>query len=33
LVLSLSDICIWLAAVPSVANYDKRLWRENPTAQ
>jgi len=32
LVLSLSDICIWLAAVPSVANYDKRLWRENPTA-
>ncbi|TMA64722.1 MAG: MFS transporter [Deltaproteobacteria bacterium] len=26
LVLSMSDICIWLAAVPSVANYDKRLW-------
>ncbi|HEY7221451.1 MAG TPA: MFS transporter [Candidatus Binatia bacterium] len=26
LVLSVSDICIWLAAVPSVANYDKRLW-------
>jgi MFS family permease len=33
LVLSLSDICIWLAAVPSVANYDKRLWRESPTAR
>ena len=32
LVLSLSDICIWLAAVPSVANYDKRLWGENSTA-
>ncbi len=26
LVLSVSDICIWLAAVPAVANYDKRLW-------
>ena len=26
LVLSVSDICIWLAAVPSVADYDKRLW-------
>ena len=33
LVLSLSDICIWLAAVPSVANYDKRLWKESPTAR
>jgi MFS family permease len=32
-VLSLSDICIWLAAVPSVANYDKRLWGESPTAR
>jgi MFS family permease len=32
LVLSLSDICIWLAAVPSVANYDKRLWGESPAA-
>jgi predicted MFS family arabinose efflux permease len=27
LVLSISDICIWLAAVPAVAAYDKRLWR------
>jgi MFS family permease len=26
LVLSVSDICIWLAALPSVADYDKRLW-------
>lgn len=26
LVLSISDICIWLAAVPAVATYDKRLW-------
>jgi MFS family permease len=26
LVLSISDICIWLAAVPAVAAYDKRLW-------
>jgi MFS family permease len=29
LVLSVSDVCIWLAAVPSVANYDKRLWQQN----
>jgi MFS family permease len=29
LVLALSDVCIWLAAVPAVANYDKRLWRGN----
>jgi MFS family permease len=27
IVLSLSDICIWLATVSSVANYDKRLWQ------
>ncbi len=26
LVLSMSDVCIWLAAVPAVFNYDKRLW-------
>ncbi|MBI2227929.1 MAG: MFS transporter [Deltaproteobacteria bacterium] len=26
LVLAGSDICIWVAAVPAVANYDKRLW-------
>jgi MFS family permease len=26
LVLSVSDICIWLAAVPAVADYDRRLW-------
>jgi MFS transporter, OFA family, oxalate/formate antiporter len=25
-VLSISDVCIWLAAVPSVIEYDKRLW-------
>jgi len=24
--LGLSDVCIWLAAVPTVANYDRRLW-------
>lgn len=29
LVLSISDVCIWLAAVPAVAAYDKRLWRGN----
>jgi len=29
LVLSMSDVCIWLAAVPAVANYDKR-FRGNP---
>lgn len=28
LVLAVSDICIWLAAIPAVANYDKRLWRD-----
>jgi hypothetical protein len=28
LVLAVSDICIWLAAVPKVAEYDKRLWGE-----
>ena len=26
LVLAISDVCIWLAAVPRVADYDKRLW-------
>jgi MFS family permease len=26
LLLALSDICIWLASVPKVADYDKRLW-------
>jgi MFS family permease len=29
LVLAMSDVCIWLAAVPAVANYDKRLWGDN----
>ena len=27
LVLVISDVCIWLAAVPAVANYDQRLWQ------
>ena len=26
LLLALSDVCIWLASVPRVADYDKRLW-------
>jgi len=26
LVLAMSDVCIWLTAVPKVADYDKRLW-------
>jgi len=26
MVLAISDVCIWLAAVPSVASFDKRLW-------
>ncbi len=30
LVLSMSDVCIWLEAVPAVANYDKRLWSSRP---
>jgi MFS family permease len=31
--LSVSDACIWLAAAPFVANYDKRLWgRSQPEA-
>jgi MFS family permease len=30
-VLSISDVCIWLAAVPSVANSDKRLWAAEST--
>jgi len=30
LLLALSDICIWLASAPKVADYDNRLWsREN----
>ena len=29
LVLALSDVCIWLTAIPKVANYDKRLWNKN----
>lgn len=28
LLLAISDVCIWLAAVPAVAAYDKRLWSE-----
>jgi MFS family permease len=27
LLLAISDVCIWLAAVPAVANYDRRLWQ------
>jgi predicted MFS family arabinose efflux permease len=30
LVLGCSDVCIWLAAVPSVPNRDKRLFPQNP---
>lgn len=30
LVLAMSDVCIWLTAVPAVAHYDKRLWGPNP---
>jgi len=26
LLLSISDICIWVASIPGVANYDQRLW-------
>ena len=26
IVLSISDVCIWLSAVPAVADYDQRLW-------
>jgi predicted MFS family arabinose efflux permease len=29
LLLAVSDVCIWLAAVPAVALYDKRLWARN----
>ena len=29
LLLAVSDVCIWLAAVPAVAAYDKRLWGES----
>ncbi|MBM4259943.1 MAG: MFS transporter [Deltaproteobacteria bacterium] len=28
LLLAISDVCIWLAAVPAVSAYDKRLWGE-----
>jgi MFS family permease len=27
LLLSISDICIWVASIPGVARYDQRLWR------
>jgi MFS family permease len=30
IVLSISDVCIWLSAVPAVADYDKRLWAGGP---
>jgi MFS family permease len=30
IVLGGSDICIWLASIQSVANYDKRLWGDHP---
>src|SRR5581483_999719 len=30
IVLSVSDVCIWLSAVPAVADYDKRLWAGSP---
>ncbi|MGE5216882.1 MAG: MFS transporter [Chloroflexota bacterium] len=26
LVLAVSDICIWVASIPAVADYDRRLW-------
>ena len=26
LVLAISDICIWMASIPAVADYDQRLW-------
>jgi MFS family permease len=29
-VLCMSDVCIWLAAVPAVANYDRRFWDNSP---
>jgi predicted MFS family arabinose efflux permease len=29
MLMAVSDICIWLAAVPAVARYDQRLWRSN----
>jgi MFS family permease len=28
LLLSVSDICIWVASIPGVARYDQRLWRK-----
>jgi predicted MFS family arabinose efflux permease len=30
IVLSLSDVCIWLSALPAVADYDQRLWAGGP---
>jgi MFS family permease len=26
ILLAVSDLCIWIASVSAVANYDKRLW-------
>jgi len=26
LLLSISDVCIWVASIPGVARYDERLW-------
>ena len=28
LLLSISDICIWVSAIPGVARYDERLWQQ-----
>ena len=28
LLLSISDICIWVSAIPGIARYDERLWRQ-----
>jgi len=29
MLLGISDLCIWVASVAAVANYDKRLWAGN----
>ena len=29
LLLSISDVCIWVASIPGVARYDERLWLQN----
>jgi hypothetical protein len=29
ILLAVSDLCIWVASVAAVANYDKRLWAGN----